>query len=197
MNDCERYEVMVSTQLDGELDRGEQTEMLDHLVRCSACRDFYVGARHLAGLVAAVGTTVAEQPSPEVWKRIERSALRPQTSFLRRLPRRTWAPAAAAAAVLLVIVGSLLARPGVSTGAPASVAEVRLGGNPAGMSDARFVELTREVLGADRKYRAAFYEVMKQVAHDTRGNESSDDVLAPRSESGEKVAPPETTRVPS
>lgn len=198
MNDCERYEVMVSTHLDFELDRGEQTEMLDHLVRCAACRDFYVGARHLAGLVAAIGSTVAEQPSPEVWRRIERSALVPQTDRDRGARRwmRTWAPAAAAAALLLVIAGSMLTRQAVSPGAPASGAEVRLGGNPAGMNDARFVELTREVLGADRKYRAAFYEVMRQVAHDTRGSESSDDAVAPRSESEEAPAP-EATHVPS
>ena len=37
MNNCEHYETLVSTWLDGLLDRSEQVECLDHVVRCESC----------------------------------------------------------------------------------------------------------------------------------------------------------------
>jgi hypothetical protein len=78
---------------------------------------------------------------------------------------------------------------GPTTGAPA---EIHLGANPAGMDDAHFVELTREVLGADRRYRTAFYEVMKQVVQDSGEREGSPDVLPPSVDGRRTSEPPET-----
>jgi hypothetical protein len=47
------------------------------------------------------------------------------------------------------------------------------------MDDARFVALTTEVLRADRRYRTAFYEVMRQVTLDTGETEASVDIRRP------------------
>ena len=67
MSDCERHEILVSTWLDGQLEREGQIECLDHLVRCAACRSFYADARALDGLVELVRPTAAlERPSPRV-----------------------------------------------------------------------------------------------------------------------------------
>ena len=207
MRDCEHCEILVSAWHDGELDREGQVEMLDHLVRCSGCRGFYLAARGLAGLVAAVhAPAAAEQPSPEVWKRIEESAVSREPSQARpgawprvwRFPVPAWAAAAAAAAFLLVLFGVPLLRGPVPSGAPVTTgAEIRLGANPSGMDDARFVELTTTVLGADRKYREAFYEVMKQVVQDTQGNQPSMDGPLPPEEGRESAEPPEHLRGPS
>ena len=41
------------------------------------------------------------------------------------------------------------------------------------MSDTRFVELTKELLRADQRYRTAMYQVMDQVLRDTSINEAS------------------------
>ena len=74
MNDqCETYEVLISTWMDEEIERGAQRELFDHFVRCEACRAFYRDARALEGLVAAASpaSELAQRPSPEVWKRIE------------------------------------------------------------------------------------------------------------------------------
>jgi len=207
MKNCDHCEILVSAWHDGELDRPGQVEMLDHLVRCAGCRDFYLAARGLAGLVAAVRSpAAAERPSPEIWRRIERSAvpgeaapkLRGAGPRAWRFPVPAWAAAAAAAAVLLVIFGPPLVRNRISPAAPAPTGgEIRLGGNPAGMDDARFVELTKTVLGADRKYREAFYEVMKQVVRDTQGSQPSMDGFVLPAEGRESGEPPESLRGPS
>jgi hypothetical protein len=205
MRDCEHYEILVSAWQDGELDRSGQVEMLDHLVRCAGCREFYLGSRGLAGLVAAVRpSTAGERASPEVWSRIEESARARKAGRTRRaggwwriLPLPAWAAAGAAAAALFVILGT----PPGELPSPAdprtAVTEIRLGGNPGGMDEARFLEVTKMVLGADRKYRSAFYEIMKQVVEDTQGSAPSMDPLPQRGESRFRVEPPETVRGPS
>jgi hypothetical protein len=65
------------------------------------------------------------------------------------------------------------------------------------MDDARFVELTKTVLGADKKYRTAFYEIMKQVVEDTQGNEPPSDLLLRQQDRREGDEVPESTGGPS
>jgi len=203
MRDCEHCEVLVSAWHDSELDREGQVEMLDHLVRCPDCRDFYLAARGLADLVATVREPVAaEEPSPEIWRRIERSAQAREPvagrrrPWMLRFPGRAWA--AAAAVALLLLFGPALVRDRIPSPFPApSGAEIRIGENPGGMDDARFVEVTRAVLGADRRYREAFYEVMKQVVQDTQGGEPTMDQLPPPPEGQESPESPESILGPS
>jgi hypothetical protein len=60
--------------------------------------------------------------------------------------------------------------------------------------DERFVALTTSVLRADRKYREAFYQVMKQVVEDTGDHEATSEVLPPPGEEpgrGEERGPAE------
>ena len=204
MRDCERYEILISAWHDSELDRSGQEEMLDHLVRCTGCRGFYLDARGLAGLVAAVQNPAAgEAPSAEVWKQIERSARAPKPGrHLIAGPWKRWFPApawgaAAAVAALLVIFSSTLGKGRIPSHPGTSLMEVRLGGNPDGMNDEQFVDLTKRVLGADRKYRTALYEIMRQVAEDTQETERSSDLLFRQQEKGEGAELPETVRGPS
>ena len=65
------------------------------------------------------------------------------------------------------------------------------------MDDARFVELTKEVLGSNRRYRTAFYEVMRQVVLDSEEREGSADVLPPSADARHAVELPETRGGPS
>jgi len=206
MSDCDRYEVLVSAWLDGELERAEQRGMLDHLMRCARCRDFYLEARALSGLLAVAGApAAAEQPSPEVWERIERSALSERSARDRGRGRAPWpglawarrvpiGAFAAAAAVLLVVLAAYVARPWSREVPPTAGTAIRIGDDAGRMNDARFVELTTEVLRADRRYRAAFYEVMRQVAQDTADNEASVDLRQPEAEKREETNAPETRR---
>ena len=204
MRDCEHYETLLSTWHDGELDHGGQIEMLDHLVGCSGCREFYLDVRGLAGVVAMVRTpAAAETPSPEVWRHIERStrsesSSRPSFagSWKRWFPTPAWG-VAAAAAVFLVVFSSTVGRRMSPLQPRTSLTEIRLGANPDGMDDARFVELTKTVLGADKKYRTAFYEIMKQVVEDTQGNEPPSDLLLRQQDRREGDEVPESTGGPS
>ena len=164
MKNCEHYEMLLSTGSDGQLDGKEQVECLDHVVRCGACRKFYLETRSLDGLIAAVRTPAeAEAPRAEVWKRIAW-----QTRGQRGQARRRRLPAwtLQVAAVLVVAVGlSLVVWDGNIATAPQQ-AEVQLGQGDE-MSEERFVELTREVLGADTRYHSAMFEIMGQVVRDT------------------------------
>lgn len=204
MRDCEHYETLLSTWHDGELDHGGQIEMLDHLVGCSGCREFYLDVRDLAGVVAMVRTpAAAETPSPEVWRHIERSTLSESSSrpsfagsWKRWFPTPAWG-VAAAAAVFLVVFSSTVGRRMSPLQPRTSLTEIRLGANPDGMDDARFVELTKTVLGADKKYRTAFYEIMKQVVEDTQGNEPPSDLLLRQQDRREGDEVPESTGGPS
>jgi predicted anti-sigma-YlaC factor YlaD len=197
MRDCEHYETLLSTWLDDQLDRAGQIECLDHVVRCPACRDFYLDARALDGLIAAMRPDgAAEAPPPEVWKRIERA-----TRGERRRPARRRVPAWAlqAAAVLVVALGVTLATWNDSF-APRPPADEVVLGQGGDMTEARFVELTKEVLGADPRYRAAMQRVLEQVARDTaRAVEASSEEAAPWPEGRERVEPVEVDarRIPA
>lgn len=184
MNSCEHFEALVSAWLDNQLDRRGQVECLDHLARCASCRDFYVEARALDGLVAAVRTpTDAEVPSPDVWKRIEWASRKGrERPARRRIPVRVLQ----AAAVVVIAVGlSVLVWNGVGVAPAPAQAEILLGSNT-DMTDSRFVELTREVLQADRRYHAAMLLIMEQVVHDTASpGETFVDEAVQRSDEGE------------
>jgi hypothetical protein len=184
MKNCEHIETLVSTWLDDQLDRQGQVECLDHVVRCASCRDFYVQARSLDGLVAAVRTPEgAERPSPDVWKRIEWVARKE-----RKQPARRRIPAWAlqAAALVVVAVGlSVLVWNGVGVAPPPEQAEILLGSN-AEMTEDRFVELTREVLQAEPRYHSAMFRVMEQVVRDTAtASEASVEGVMPRPDEGD------------
>jgi predicted anti-sigma-YlaC factor YlaD len=197
MKTCEHFEEQLSVWLDGELDRPGQVETLDHIVRCEACRHFYGEARALDGLVAAVRTPKrAEAPSPELWKRIEREASRKAEviPFRRRIP--AWAWQAAAVIVLAIGLGVVFwaGSPGPA-GHPRD-AEVLLGEDAGEMTDDRFVELTKEVLRADRRYHAALHQVMKQVLDDTEVREASVEYASPSPVSGEAAGGEVASRGP-
>jgi len=174
MNRCEHFETLVSAWLDRALERDEQVECVDHLVRCRSCRRFYVDARALDGLVAAVRTPdSAVAPSPATWQRVERAA-RPA----RRRPP-TWMLQAAAVATLAV--GLYLATWSTGRAIPSATEQddVILGGGGT-MTDTRFVELTKEVLGAEPRYHAAMHQVLDQALRDAVPPEASaGDVAAP------------------
>ena len=72
--------------------------------------------------------------------------------------------------------------PPMFTDALGQLAEVRLGVDTQ-MSEERFVELTKEVLGADARYHNAMYEIMGQVVSETTpAQEASSDGYIDRSE---------------
>jgi len=160
---CEPFEILLSTWVDGALKREEQIECLDHLARCEDCRKFYREARALDGCLAQLRSPAdAASPSSDVWKRIQWEA-RKDLKRQRRLP--AWMMQAAAVVVVSLGLSVLVWNDGGSATRP-DLAEVRLGAENQ-MSDERFVELTKEVLGADTRYHSAMYQIMEQVVSET------------------------------
>ena len=196
MKNCENYETLLSTGADGQLDGTEQVECLDHVVRCATCRDFYVEARALDGLVAAIRTPAgADPPAPELWQRIARRT-GGQRERSRRAPVPVWALQAAAVLVVAVGLSITIWNGGVAT--PPEQAEVLLGQGQT-MSEQRFVELTREVLGADPRFHTAMLEVMGQVVRDTtpRGEGSREDVIQRTNEADDRESAEINARIPA
>lgn len=162
---CETHEILISTWMDEGLERGAQRELFDHLTRCSACRAFYRDARALEGLAAVASDkpALAEDPSPEVWSRIE-SRTGPAEKTVAGLP--SWGLRAAA---VLVIGVALALVPWPQSPAPARASnqvELILEGDRGLMTEMRFLELATELLRADRRYHFAMQEVMEKVIDD-------------------------------
>ena len=162
---CENYEILLSSWLDGELEHESEIECLDHLVRCAACRAFWADARALDGLVALVRPPAAvEPPSPELWARIASAASASGALPARRRRIPAWALQAAAGVVVVLGIGLALWNGGFAP--PTRGDDVLLGANTQ-MTEARFVELTKEVLESDSRYRLAMTRVLEQVARST------------------------------
>lgn len=161
---CESYEILISTWIDEGLERDGQREIFDHFTRCEACRAFYRDTRALDGLVAAASpeAAVAEEPAPEVWERIERRMV-PEEETVRGLP--AWALRAAAALVIGIAL-AFLPWPQSPPARAVNQLELVLEENRGSMTEMRFLELAAELLRSDRRYHFAMQEVMEKVIDD-------------------------------
>ena len=209
MMTCEDHEILISTFLDGELSREEAAVMLDHLIGCESCRGFYREAQGLQGIVQPLATGRRNPPPAHLWNRIE-SRSRPRRFLSGRFPGvADWGWKAAA--VLLVVfglwqVGRIRTAPvqdapragGTTAVEHGQPMEVVLGGRPGQMTDARFVELTAELLGANHRYHQAMLQVMREVQESTRSQEApAEDILRdPLHTNGERAGE-SSRRLPS
>ena len=103
MNECERYETMLSAYLDGELPEAEEAELKAHLANCPECAAMYEA-------FSAVGEAVRTQDVPDTLHsrimetvRAAEKASRTQRAIIRLRP------IFAAAACLIVLVGTVFA----------------------------------------------------------------------------------------
>ncbi len=190
---CETYEASISALIDGELESPEQLPAIDHLLECASCQDFYGRARVLGSMV--FGATSAEPAPPEIWDRIatetgltERGTQQSPGVVRRFAPWLRGSHALAGglglAAGLILTTGLWLLRPAVQ-GTPVpvpsgetGVVEVVLEQDRGSMSDQRFLELTTEILRADRGYHRKLLEIMRAV----------DGMAAPPEGSGDEPA---------
>ena len=195
---CEHHEVLLSSWLDGELEHDDEIECLDHLVRCADCRSFWADARALDGLVALVRPPAAQEPpSPELWARIASAASGAGARSARRARVPAWALRVAAGVVVVLGIGLALWNGGFAP--PARGNEVLLGGNSQ-MTDARFVELTKEVLESDTRYRLAMTRVLQQVAQSTgeAGEASTEEAVErPDEHGGGESGETDVRRIPA
>ena len=163
MSLCESFQISLSALLDGELEVTEVVPTCDHLVACEECRAFYLQARTLE-------ERIAEEPPmqgdalkghlEELWLGIRKESLRRQ--LWRRL--RTLVPQAAA--ILLVASASLFLYSRWPAPAPVlepGELEIIVEENRGQMTPSRFLEITTELLRADRRYQREMLQVMAVV----------------------------------
>jgi len=107
--DCERYRVMISKKLDGELGQEEQVELERHLAQCSDCSRFYELASEM---VTAHKAMPEVEPSPVLLPSIiSATTAREDEGFSLSRWLRVAVTAASIATVLLgFVVGERLAK---------------------------------------------------------------------------------------
>ncbi len=158
---CESYEILISTWMDEGLEHDGQRQLFDHVVRCPECRSFYADARALEGLVPLVGDVATdEEPSPELWERIQSEAIAAESES------EGWSGWAWRAAAALLLGAALAFAPWPTTTPAASSSRqmnVVLEEDRGDMTESRFLELTTEILRADRRYHFAMQEVIDRV----------------------------------
>ena len=181
MIDCERYEVLLSTLGDDQLESSrERLEAVDHLAGCAACRQFWRDTRALCGSLELAGIAPGRTEAPPAVRERLVAAARGRSPQPWRAP--VWSLQLAAAVILLVGVVVMLSSAPVrgpsSTGEPSNRVVVELGSDGGAMSEARFVELTTELLRAEDRYRLAMLAIMEDVSEVSHDRETSRDEIA-------------------
>jgi predicted anti-sigma-YlaC factor YlaD len=185
MNGCERHEVTLSALIDGELEPVLLLPALDHLVECESCRAFFRDSRRLGDRVLETGLPRHMEEAPEpVWRQIQADrAARTARPSVRTL-WTGWVGRAAAVLLVGVAVWILATAPRQQGGpVPGGLAEmVVLEKDRGRMSNERFIELTTELLQADRSYHIKMLEVIRLVSESFPEQEgpSEQDPLVPR-----------------
>jgi anti-sigma factor RsiW len=185
MNACERHQIEISALLDGESTPAAAIRVLDHLTGCPACRSFYGEVRSFHDLVSDLRDAGDAGTAPH-----RRSRPRRRTAAM---PRWTWG----LAAVLALAVGWWgVARFGPAAdpaGVGAAPVTIELGGDAGRMDDARFVEMTRELLQADRRYHRMMLGLLTALDGDGGGAEGTPRFAVLGAEDGDTERPGEWT----
>ena len=188
MKRCEEYEVELSAMLDGESDPATAVGLMDHVCRCSSCREFYQELRSFQAIIDDISPADSTLPIPEA---------APETHYTE--PRRRWfgwfdfAPrwAWGTAAVVAVAIGLWAIGTGVVTDdAGVDISDgrvtIELGSDELSVDDERFIQLASEILAADRRYQNQLYVILDQVRQiEQPGEAPFDGELAEGEQGGE------------
>ena len=158
---CEHHQMQLSALLDDELEPRAMRATLDHLLDCPECARFYLEARGLQ--------EIAERLAPQAVLPAASDAVRTtRAAWLRPAPAWGWAAAVVVAVAAGVLSADHWSSPRVHEEIPNAAAEAPLvidvDDRTEPMNEARFVELTVELLRADQRYQQEMSTVLRQVA---------------------------------
>ncbi len=188
----ENYQARISALLDGELPQDQLIATLDYLVATPGAQRFYRQARALEGLLAAADSSSAREVTRREhrpsWRDLEErletadqsdDGFEPpgvpeithhrarKSSFTSSAPVRLFF--AAAAGVLILMIGLSSWQVWQNGGAGQELPEiaqldsVTVGARAGEMTDGRFLDLAREILESDRRYRLEMLALMSAV----------------------------------
>lgn len=173
MSECERCQL----ELSGLWDEGRggiaaTRQSLLHLSGCAACQEFIRKVGSLGEISRALAPVDGSRSEGE-------ASWLPQGGVARYL--------AAAAAIVALCTGAWLGtvRPAVSAASRDHRLEIQLAASRAAMTEERFLEITRELLEADHRYRRLMLQVLGEVesqVSQASGIEASNEEAIGRSE---------------
>jgi len=112
MNECESFQELISARVDGELAPESDSRLVEHVSACRTCRAEY---ELMLQMKTSVGAAMAAVTCPDSLRRSIEAALDPSDTErreqhqIRRRPapwwQFAWAPAAAAAGLVLLFIG--------------------------------------------------------------------------------------------
>lgn len=172
---CARCQLELSALWDhGDADLAATRQSLLHLASCVSCRQFLrsMGSLHEVAAAHAVRALSGIDGLPQRGKTARRTL-------------------AAAATVIALLGGAWLGR---ESWAPATVppgeVEIRLAAERSRMTEGRFVEIARELLEADHRYRRAMLQVLREIESQVSGREASSEELTVRPARASAEEPP-------
>lgn len=160
----EECEANLSALVDGQLEETLLLPTIDHLLRSKRCQRFFRDARSLQEFLSEKrdGHLLQEKPA-KTWERIEHASGLRKSRTTRLFSRNSPLWAAAAAFILVIGLWTGGYKKLVQPLAPGSTITIRLAEDQGSMDEKRFVELTAELLRADRRYQRKMLEIMETV----------------------------------
>jgi hypothetical protein len=190
---CENYELHISALLDGEASREDVLSVLDHLPSCEPCRAFYASAREIQHVIDARSADVATIEAIEIAAAPLVTAPPPRrlapVLSLAAVPRWTWGIAAALLLALAFWLYDGPAGPSSLGERRPGVVDITLEADKGRMNEAQFVDLTVQLLQADRKYQRQMLQLLNDVEARRVAREGAADVATPRREGAEAGEP--------
>jgi hypothetical protein len=163
MSQCERFEVQISSLIDGELSQGEMRPLMDHIIQCPLCQSFHQEAETLQKLTDDLMLATELEISPVALT----EEPQPRRFSLSLFPAaQQWAWGAAAAVILAIGLTAAQVIPdptGLFRPNVAAAQVITLEAEAGSMDNARFVELSTELLQADKQYHRMMFDLLDQI----------------------------------
>lgn len=184
MSHCEFFEIQISALIDGELSPAELRPLMDHVIECESCRQFYAEAQTLQKLADNLMLATALEITP-VAVMEEPQTSRFSLSVFPTAPQWAWGAAAAVILAIGLTAAQVIPDPtGLFRPTVANAQIITLEAEAGNMDNARFVELTTELLQADKQYHRMMFDLLDQIRRSEFINESSELII----DSGELTA---------
>ena len=165
MKRCAPFEEKLSALIDGEGLVSEVPELMEHLLKCKNCADFFIEVRALDARIVEFEELDKESamPGKDLWERIASKSGLLQASKWRRLTKYWPVIPSLAATVLIFVIFSGVRNALLPTNSQPANNTVTLEEKPGKMSEKYFIQIVKELIQSDRKYQVEMLKVMREI----------------------------------